>query len=267
MAIPLALAALVLDKNDTQVNNIFGGSTNTTSSNVALTKINEASVYATANCETSCSQLAEDITVIVSPGAFVGPISFTQVCQITDVSCAIENLVDAGIKSTMEKIVNDNYDTKLADSSLYGLTKNMLSTNQSLDVTLKNNVFQMISSSCLFQTNQVISNNYVYVGTGATTGAISFAQSAEISSIDCVIDTIAKNNSYQTDDTTNSANVLALIIIIVIIVVIIFIFIIIFVILAGKRKKYAPEINKDVYDRVNNYENNYYSDYGDMDFR
>lgn len=267
MAIPLALAALVLDKNDTQINNIFGGSTDTTSSNVALTKINEASIYATANCETNCSQLAQDITVIVSPGAFVGPISFTQVCQITDVTCAIENLVDAGIKSSMEKIVSNNYDTKLADSSLYGLTKNMLSNNESLDVTLKNNVFQLISSSCLFQTNQVISNNYVYVGTGATAGAISFAQSAEISSIDCVIDTIAKNNSFQTDDTIKSANIVALVIIMVVILVIIFIFIIIFVILASRGKKYIPEIDRNVYDRVNNYENNYFPDYGDMDFR
>lgn len=262
----MALAALVLDKNDPQVSNIFNSNTVLTSSSVALSKINEASVYTLTRCETSCSQLTEDITVIISPGAYVGPISFTQVCKITDVNCAIENLVEAGIKSSMEKIVSNNYDTKLSNDPLYGLSKKMLFSTDKLDATLRNNTFQMISTSCLFKTNQIISNNYVYVGTGAKTGAISFAQSSEISSIDCVVDTIAKNNSFQTDDTSNSANVLGLAITIVIVIMIIFITIIIFYILSGKRKRKIPKLDRKIYLEINN-NKNIYSDYSDMEFR
>lgn len=266
MALPLALSALFIDKNDPQVAGIFGSNTNVISSNVALAKLNEASVYAKTNCETSCSQLTEDITVIVSPGAFVGPISFTQVCQITDVNCAIQNIVDAGLKSTLEKIITNNYDTKLADSSLYGLTKNMLSSSDSLDVTLRNNIFQMVSSSCLFETNQVISNNYVYVGTGAQTGAISFAQSAEISSVDCIIDTIAKNNSFQTDDTTKSNNVIGIVITIVVILVIIIVLVILFYFLRTKKNK-IPKLDEKNYTLADRYKNNNYFDYENLEFR
>lgn len=266
MALALALSSLFIDKNDPQVAGIFGANTNTTSSNVALAKINEASVYAKTNCETSCSQLTEDITVIISPGAFVGPISFTQVCQITDVDCAIQNIVDAGLKSSLEKIVTNNYDTKLADSSFFGLTKNMLSSSDSLDVTLRNNIFQMVSSSCLFDTNQVISNNYVYVGTGATTGAISFAQSAQISSVDCIIDTIAKNNSFQTDDTTKSANTLGIVIAVVVILVFIILFVLFLYFLRTKKKR-APKLDPKIYTSADNYKNNNYFDYGSGEFR
>ena len=237
----MALAALVLDKNDPQVSNIFNSNTVLTSSSVALSKINEASVYTLTRCETSCS-------------------------QITDVNCAIENLVEAGIKSSMEKIVSNNYDTKLSNDPLYGLSKKMLFSTDKLDATLRNNTFQMISTSCLFKTNQIISNNYVYVGTGAKTGAISFAQSSEISSIDCVVDTIAKNNSFQTDDTSNSANVLGLAITIVIVIMIIFITIIIFYILSGKRKRKIPKLDRKIYLEINN-NKNIYSDYSDMEFR
>jgi hypothetical protein len=266
MALALALSSLFLDQNDPQVAGIFGANTNITSSNVALAKINEASVYAKSVCETSCSQLTEDITVIISPGAFVGPISFTQVCQITDVDCAIQSIVDAGLKSSLEKIVTDNYDTKLADSSLFGLTKNMLSSSDSLDVTLRNNIFQMVSSSCSFQTNQVISNNYVYVGTGAETGAISFAQSAQISSVDCIIDTIAKNNSFQTDDTTKSANVLGIVIAVVVILVFIIV-LVLFLYFLRRGRKIAPKLDQKIYTRADNYKNNNYFDYGSVEFR
>jgi large-conductance mechanosensitive channel len=237
MSAPARVAALVLKKQDPQLSGILGSDVNSTSSITALSDLNQATVYTKSICQTNCTQLTENITVIVSPGAFVGPVSFTQRCEVSDVQCAIDTLVDSGIKSSMENIKTKNYDVKLADGALFGIDKRVLRSHKSIDEQIRNNVFQMISSACLFETNQVISNNYVYVGTGAKTGAISFAQSSQISSVDCVIDTVAKNNSIQTDNTEPSGLMLGLVITAIIIFVVIAIIFTIVIIVTNSNKK------------------------------
>jgi len=207
------------------------------------------------------SSLPENITVIVSPGSYVGPVTFTQLCQISDINCAISTLVDAGIKKSLTDIAQGGYTKKVSAGAIFGLTPNAIISNNSLDITLKNNVYQLISSSCIFETNQVLSNNYVYVGSGATTGAISFAQSSTITSTDCAIDIIAKNNTYQVDDTTKSTPILVLaIILIVVIIFIAIVFVIVILIGKANRKsknRYA-QLNNKIYDRVENYRQSTY---------
>lgn len=237
MAVPLAVAGLVFGTGDTQLQNITGADASLTSSMVALTNLNQATVYASSVCETNCTQLTQNISVIISPGAVVGPVSFTQSCEITDVRCAISSLVEEGIKKALTQIEEGGYDVKVTDRPLYDLTPNLLKTTEQLDVSLRNNLFQMISSSCLFETNQTMANNYVYVGTGATTGAISFAQSSSITSTDCVIDVIAKANTYQVDKPSTHNNMLVMLLLIIFFVLLAaFVFVIIFLLSGGDTK-------------------------------
>lgn len=239
MSTPLAAADLLFGDQDTQLQNALGGSSDLTSSTVALANINKATVYAATVCETNCTQLTQNISVFISPGAVVGPVRFTQSCQISDVKCAVDALVTTGIKNSLLQMQKQNYDVKLTDSSLYAITPNLLKTNQPLDQSIRNNLYQMISSSCLFETNQVLSNNYVYVGTGATTGAISFVQSSQITSTDCTVDIISKGNTYQVDEPSNSNSMIIILIIIVVLVLVLAFVFVIFFFLAGGDKRLA----------------------------
>lgn len=261
MAVPLIVASLILEKENPQIDNILTANTKYASSRVALKQINEATQYSLTVCETNCTQLTENITVIISPGSYVGPVTFTQLCQITDINCAISSLVDIGIKKSLIDMKEGKFTKTVSAGAIFGLTPNYIISDDSLDISLKNNVYQLISSSCIFETNQLLSNNYVYVGTGATTGAISFAQSSIITSTDCAIDIIAKNNSYQVDDTKKSTPILVLVIIAIIFIVfiaIIFVIIILLVKANRKSKNKYIQLNKKIYDKVENYQKSTY---------
>jgi hypothetical protein len=244
----------LLGGNSGSVQSLSGVPAKAINAQIALSELNKASVFATSVCQTNCTQLTNNITVIVSPGAYIGPITFTQQCEITDVNCAINSLVDAGIKSTLTTMGNADFN-KLSTKPLFQVTPESLKSADTIDETIKNNVFQMISSSCIFETNQVLANNYVYVGTGATTGAISFAQTSTISSTDCAIDVVAKAGAYTVDGPSNGSGLLTIIIIIVIIIIVVgVVLLIVFLILGGDKKlatffrgNKPKQLHKDIY--------------------
>lgn len=231
-------AASLLSGNDPQIQSLSGAGAKGVSSQVALRILNESSVYATNVCQTNCTQLIENINVVISPGAYVGPITFTQSCQITDVNCAIDALVDEGIKTTLQSYENPNFKNQLPSKGPFGTSSIASKASQPLDEVIRNNFYQMVSSNCTFETNQVLSNNYVYVGTGATTGAISFAQTSTISATDCAIDVIAKNSAYTPDNLNKSNSELMLLIIVIVIVILVLgiIFVIVFLIGGGNKR-------------------------------
>jgi hypothetical protein len=217
---------LGLGGTDSQFLSISAATSDTLTSNYGLTSINNYTRYASSVCETNCNQTISNTTVIISPGAQVGPVTFTQQCTIENVNCAIDALIDASLpdilKSIQESINNGTFD---ATSDFgYGITPEMIKSVEDLNITIKNNVQQMISSQCTFETNQTLNNNVVYVGTGATTGAISFSQTATISNVDCAIDVITKNSTYNNETSAppeNTGNIVAFLIIFVIIVLLI----------------------------------------------
>jgi len=213
---------LGLGGTDSQFLSISGATSDSLTSNYGLTAINNYTLYASSVCQTNCNQNISDITVIISPGAQVGPVTFTQQCTIENVNCAIDALIDASLPDILESIQDSiNNGTFDATSDFgYGITPEMIKSVEDLNVTLKNNIQQMISSQCTFETNQTMNNNFVYVGTGATTGAISFSQSSTISNVDCAIDVITKNSSYNNETSAppeNTGNILAFLLIFTII--------------------------------------------------
>ncbi len=223
---------------DTQFLSISGSTANNLTSEVALTNINDFTLYTSSVCATNCIQNISDTTVIISPGAKVGPVTFTQQCTVTDVNCAINSLIDASLEETLlalQKAVAEGTYSANALAS-YGLTPEMIKSTDDLDVILKNNIYLMISSQCTFETNQTMNNNYVYVGTGATTGAISFSQTSSISTIDCAIDIISKDATYNQETSspkTPSNNLMTFFILMIVLIIILSIFIILIFLVSG----------------------------------
>jgi hypothetical protein len=224
---------------DSQFLSISGATSEGLTSNYGLTNINNFTVYASKVCQTNCVQNISDTTIIVAPGSQVGPVTFTQECTIENVNCAINALIDASLPSTLQSIqtaLNDGTFESTTDFG-YGITPEMIKSIEDLNVTLKNNMYQMISSQCTFETNQTMNNNYVYVGTGSTTGAISFSQSSTISTVDCAIDVIAKNSTYNQETSSSgpkfSGSLMSFFVIIIVIIIIMCVVIFIVFLVSG----------------------------------
>ncbi len=188
----------LLGGTDSQYLSVSGATSETLTSNYGLTLINDLTLYATKVCSATCIQNLNDTTVIIAPGANVGPVTFSQTCTIEDVNCTINALIDASLPLTLEQIQaalqNGTFDATTGFG--YGITPETIKSVEDLNVTIKNSMYQMISSQCTFETNQTMNNNYVYVGSGSTTGAISFIQESNISTVDCAVDVIVKNTLY-----------------------------------------------------------------------
>jgi hypothetical protein len=86
-----------------------------------------------------------------------------------------------------------------------------------------------------------MNNNYVYVGTGANTGNISFAQHSVLSNVECVMDIVSKANAYnsETGNVTQKATTIdslsILFIVIGIVVVMIVVMLIVFLVGGGTK--------------------------------
>lgn len=195
------ISALGVTGEDTQFLSLTGKTHDEISAKAALDNINSFSLYTSRICEVNCKQAIQDVTIIIAPGAQTGDVSFSQECTVQNVNCALGSLVDSSVESSLKDIQNSiNSGTFNYDSSIYhNINSQMGKTTLPLNVVLKNNMLELISSHCTFETNQKIENDYVYVGTDASVGDISFAQRSNLSNIDCAIDVIGKSSSYKTE--------------------------------------------------------------------
>lgn len=240
MSSPVLVATtLFLGNGNGQLQSASGSSVEEINGQVALANINNATSYTRSVCQTNCVQLTQNITVVVSPGAVVGPVTFTQQCEFTDISCVIDNMVGVGVNNTLQTLNKKNsgqITLNVPTANTYGdVTVPVIKSDVPLDSYIKNSVFQMISSACLFESNQTIENNYVYIGTDATTGAVSFVQQSQITTTDCIIDTIAKSSSAGSDVPMQSPDLLILIVVIIVIFLVLAIIIAIAILVARSR--------------------------------
>ncbi len=175
------------------------GSEQSTTSRVTLEAANAITQTSVASCEVTCNQDQSNGTVIISPGANVGNISFTQSCVIDDATCTINQ----NINSAVENILNATVDQKsMSTKSLFSFTYNSSKVVSDMDQLINNQIRQTINSSCTFETNQTMNNNYVYVGANSEVGNITFAQHAELSNVECTMDATAKSTSYNEETST-----------------------------------------------------------------
>lgn len=222
------------------------GSSTATSSRVVLEVANTATQTSIAKCVIVCDQVLSNNTVIISPGAVTGDITFENICVIKDASCMINQNIQTNIVNILRATVDQ---TALSTQPLFSLVFNSTKATSSLDEVISNQIQQMVSSSCTIATNQELNNNYIYVGEGATVGDISFVQHSTLSNVECVMDIASKADSYneETGDIRQRAvtvDVTSLFIIaIVVVVIMVVVFMVIFFLVKGSsaaKKKPPP---------------------------
>ncbi len=169
------------------------GSSTSTTSNVTQSIANSVTQTSVASCKISCNQDQSDNTVIISPGSNTGNITFTQVCVIEDAECVINQNIESEIQNILESTAEQ---TALSTQALFSATYNSTKCVSTMDQIMTNQIDQMISNTCTIETNQTMNNNYVYVGTGATTGDITFAQHSNLSNVECTMDISSKATAY-----------------------------------------------------------------------
>jgi hypothetical protein len=209
-----------------------------TSSRVSLSETNKVTQTSIAKCNITCNQDQSDNTVIISSGATTGNITFSQVCVIEDAKCTINTNIETTIKNEINSLIDQK---AMATQPIFAGTFSYTRCASSLDEAVTNQITQLLSSNCTIETNQTMNNNYVYVGTGATTGNISFAQHSVLSNVECVMDIVSKANAYnsETGNVTQKATTIdslsILFIVIGIVVVMIVVMLIVFLIGGGTK--------------------------------
>jgi len=169
------------------------GSDTSTTSRVTLEVANTVTQTSIQSCKISCNQDQSGNSVIISPGANTGNITFTQVCVIEDATC----IINTNIQSEIENILTSTADqTAMSTQAVLSATYNTTKCVSTMDQLITNEVQQLASNTCTIETNQTMNNNYVYVGTGATTGDISFAQHSTLSNVECIMDATTKSTAY-----------------------------------------------------------------------
>src|SRR5258706_2025083 len=136
------------------------GSTTITSSRVVLQAANTATQTSIAKCTIECDQTLSGNTVIISPGATVGNITFENICVIKDASCMINQNIETSITNILNATIDQS---ALSTQPVFSLTFNSTKALSSLDEVISNQIQQLISSSCTIATNQEMNNNYIYV--------------------------------------------------------------------------------------------------------
>jgi len=180
------------------------GSDTSTTSNVTLEVANNITQTSVSSCEISCNQDQSDNTVIISPGSNTGNITFTQVCVIEDASCIINTNIDTSVENILQSSADQ---TALSTQAVFSATYNTTKVKSTMNQSITNQINQLISNTCTIESNQTMNNNYVYVGSGSTTGDISFAQHSTLSNVECTMDATTKAVAYnkETAETTQKA--------------------------------------------------------------
>ena len=98
---------------------------------------------------------------------------------------------------------------------------------------------QLISNTCTIETNQTMNNNYVWVGSGSTTGDITFAQHATLSNVECTMDNTGKSTSYNeeisdVEQKATTVNMLVMIILMFTVVIILGLVLVFIFLMSGK---------------------------------
>lgn len=212
------------------------GSTTSTSSRVVLAITNSSTQTSIAKCTILCDQVLSNNTVIVAPGATAGNILFQNICIIKDASCMINQNIDTTVTNILSSTVDQ---AALSSQPLFSLAYNSTKSSSSLDEIITNQIQQMVSSNCTIATNQELNNNYIYVGTGATVGNISFVQHSELSNVECTMDIAAKSQSYNegTGNVKQRATTIDITTIVIIAIIIIIVAVVIFMLIFFLRRK------------------------------
>lgn len=190
-------------------------------------------------CEANCTNTMTNTTVVTIGGS--GNADIKQECSITGISCIMKASFDTQIENVLKSMLAQS------SSSMSGFSLDFSNISQevSLNQVIRNQVTQIMSSSCNFNSENTMQNLYFY--TQDHTGNFSLSQSGAVSNSSCNMDNVAKISTYNTaiadvSQKTSIVNIFSMIFIVIIVCCVMgAIVIIVFLLTGGVEKVIASK--------------------------
>ena len=168
------------------------GNSITVSSNVVQNIANSAIQTSIGRCRIECDQDMTGNTIIIN-GGNVGNINLQQICVVKDSKCTINSSIESIVDNILESSIDQS--AFMTNPIIPQMTQNNTKLLSNVEQNITNQLQQLISSTCVIETTQKMNNNFIYVG-NATAGNINFVQNSTLSNVECIIDNMAKSESY-----------------------------------------------------------------------
>lgn len=156
---------------------------------------NEVYQDLSSECKASCSNVISGTQVVLIDTKLTGGINFEQLCP-ANASCTMNQAVDVAATSALSAIAEQSAIVQNSLISIGGAT-----TNQEININqrVKNQVSQVLRSSCQANTSNLIENTIVYAKGGSIGDGVNFLQGAEGvegANATCSMNNTAKINLY-----------------------------------------------------------------------
>lgn len=173
-------------------------SVNRTSSDVQQSVRNNIVQNQTSACNYTCSQTADNNTVIISGDRIHGNIdAFTFKCT-TDIACNLANSTTANTSSILSATVKQK---NTPSSGGFGFSLHISADSDSSQyiTATNNNITQITQATCQATTTQDASNNFFVVANSEVGGNVALINATGNTSGNCTIQNIANATSYNND--------------------------------------------------------------------
>lgn len=165
---------------------IFGGDEVTLSANVNQDIQNSVYQNFSTSCEAKCDNFAEGTYVIIIDSKVSGGVRFDQKCTVT-ANCAAENTAEAVVQNVLDATAEQSAFIQNSFITLGGAT---LKNNLNIDQKLRNQLTQVLSSSCSATARSIARNTVLYVK-NSETKEVAFTQSGEVTA-NCTLNNTGK---------------------------------------------------------------------------
>jgi hypothetical protein len=174
-------------------------------------------------CSISCNDNISNLNVVLIGGN--DTVNINQSCSIIGAECLIKNVMNSQIDNLVDNI------TKQINSagSIFSLLGPSSSETTNITSSIKNQVSQLVSNTCVIASNNDISNVSV-IAQDANLN-LNLAQTGSVNRAECILDTVTKllinndiqNNVTQEESGLSLAGFLGIIILICIVIILVII--------------------------------------------
>jgi hypothetical protein len=196
----------------------MGGQDEQQYSNIANSITNNALESIANYCSITCNDNISNLDVVIVGGN--DTVNINQSCSIIGAECLIKNIMSTQIDNLVSNIINQ----KQLDKSIFDLLGPATSETVSITNALKNQMSQLITSTCSISSDNSISN--VGVFSQDANLDLKISQTGTINNTQCILDTVSKiliNNDIKNnvEQSTSGLSIGKFIIIVILICIII----------------------------------------------
>jgi hypothetical protein len=197
------------------------GSQDEQTTDIANSIINQSLQNVANFCSISCNDNIDNLDVVIVGGN--DTININQSCTIIGAECMIKSVISSQIENMVQDILNQ----KESNAGIFSLFGPSSSESTNITNSIKNQVSQLISNTCVISSDSNTTNVAVFAQDANLN--LNIAQSGSLNHAECAIDTVAKmiiDNKIKNDVTQSESscgNILGILIVGVIILILVFI--------------------------------------------